>query len=141
MNAVDLVTQLVQRLGWEMPPQDADGRSILSFDGDLNVALYAETRHRLLAEGVLFDLPEDPQQADALVAKILQINLAGMRRRRQVLALDEAQGRVILYRRFDSQTISLEKFETALADFIDDMEQFRALAQPQRSHHLLTAGY
>lgn len=141
MNAVDLMTQLVQRLGWEMPPQDAAGRSILSFDGDLNVALYPETRHRLLAEGVLFDLPEDPQQAEALAAKILQINLAGMRRRRQVLALDETQGRVILFRRFDSQAISLEKFETALADFIDDMEQFRALGQPQRSHNLLTAGF
>nr|WP_243436255.1 CesT family type III secretion system chaperone [Acanthopleuribacter pedis] len=132
---------MIQRLGWETPPQDEQGRSILSFDGDLHVALYPENRHRLLAEGFLFALPEERSQAEALAAKVLQMNLAGMRRRRQAIAVDEHTNQLILFRRFDSQAVSLEKFETALADFIDDMELFRGLNKAATGPSLLTAGF
>ena len=119
MTPESLYSQLAAKLKVPALRPDAQGRVTLDFVDGPPIVLAIPARGQLYAEAELERLPARPSDTEALMRRLMGRSLGTLRERPEVLALDSAGQRLILYRRFDIDTLSFADFE---ADFEADTE-------------------
>ena len=72
--------------------------------------------------GDVSKVPENEQESEELLKKILQLNLARMKTQKEVLSLDREAASIILFRKVPLDNITAEAFADIVESFINRME-------------------
>jgi hypothetical protein len=128
----DLLSRLAGKLRVPALRPDAEGRVRLDFADGPAIELAIPVRGQLYAEAELDRLPARPSEAEALMRRLMARSLGTLRDRPEVLALDSAGQRLVLFRRFDIDAASFAEFEAGFTDFLDQVERWKASAAPVR---------
>lgn len=133
MTPDSLFEQLAAKLGAAALKPDAQGRVHLDFADLPPVQLAVPARGQLYAEAEIDRLPPRPSEAEAVARRYLGRSLGTMRDREEVLAVDASGERLVLFRRFDIDSLSFADFETDFSDFLDQVELWKASSSPVRT--------
>ena len=126
MTFDELLGNLERKLGAGTLPRDADGGCVLRFADGVHARLFMQGRSRLYLEGELEPLPRQPAEAEQLLRQVLGRAIARFRDRPETIALDEASDRLVIYRRLELDGLTHLEFEQELAEFLDQIETWRA---------------
>ncbi len=132
MTPESLFQQLAAKLGVAALAPDAQGRVRLDFADLPPIALAMPARGQLYAEAEIDRLPPRPSEAEAMARRYLGRSLGTMRDRQEVLAVDGSGERLVLFRRFDIDSLSFADFEADFAEFLDQVDLWKASSAPAR---------
>ncbi|MEM9762199.1 MAG: CesT family type III secretion system chaperone [Pseudomonadota bacterium] len=113
-----LLTAWAERCGVALNPADGDGWRHFVFDGRYEVAVN-QIGDRLVLQSDVVDLPARPDEAEALIARLLKLALARARRSSESLSCDTERGTLTLQRVIDARAAELVSFETAMGEFVN----------------------
>lgn len=99
---------------------DADpfGRRYLTFDGEHEIACF-QTGTDLVLEAEIGALPARRDEAEAVLERHLNTQLARAYRSSEVLSLAPDSGRLVLFRTLDARATELAAFDSALSSFVN----------------------
>lgn len=132
MTPETLFAQLAFKLGVAALKPDAQGRVRLDFADGPAIELAVPARGQIYAEAEIDRLPPRPSDAEAMMRRYLGRSLGTMRDRLEVLAADASGERLVLFRRFDIDSVSFADFESDFIEFLDQVEAWKASAAPVR---------
>lgn len=120
MEIGEVIAAFCRRLRVDPPERDGEGRYGFVFDGELTVRCETLGRDGILLTGVAGRLPGRAGEAEALLRRLLTVNLAGMRDRRGVLCLEDG-GDIVLYRTVSAGAAAPVDFEGVLERFVNEL--------------------
>jgi hypothetical protein len=109
---------------------DADGRVRVAFADGLELFLIPAARGQAVAEVPLKPLPAGQGPREERIRSLLGRALAMMKSTEEVLALDEAQGRPVVWRRLELPEMTPAVLEEAVARLLDRAEWLAGEAAP-----------
>jgi Tir chaperone protein (CesT) family len=102
---------------------DAEGKSYLTFDGDHEVAL-SQLGDAIYLESDLAPIPGRREAAEALIERLLKLQLASARTGHEVLSLAADGETLTLFRVLSAGETSLASFQRDLGDFVSSVAFF-----------------
>ena len=99
-------------------PADEDGRRHFVFDGEYEVAVF-QPGSRAVLEADLGALPARHGEAEALIAQLMELQLARADRSAETLAVDRAADRLVLVRTFDAGGLETAAFDEIIGAFVN----------------------
>ncbi len=126
MALAKILEGFTERLGLGMLSPDEDNVYRMVFDDvlEIEVAPLGETHVRVRGH-VGDDLPEAPG-GDHALEELLQVNLARLRRRREVLTRDRSTRKIALSRLEPLNGLDVERFYVIIEEFLDSLSLCRA---------------
>jgi len=120
MEIGEVIAAFCRRLRVDPPERDGEGRYGFVFDGELTVRCEALGSGGILLTGVPGRVPGRAGDAEALLRRLLTVNLAGMRERRGVLCLEDG-GDIVLYRTVSAGAVTPGDFEGIMERFVNEL--------------------
>lgn len=120
-----LMTELSARLDWEAAPEPGEsGGYVLEFEDGPRVECLEQPGRGLLLTARVRELPEDPARREALLRRVLSLNLGRLKTRREVLSLD-AQSETLRLHRLLPDNVHLDGFHDALETLLNGLDFWR----------------
>jgi hypothetical protein len=128
-----LLVELAKKLRVRALVPDPDGCVRLRFADGVAVELRFPARGQMFAEAEIEKLPKAPAEIEATMRRWLRRALGSLRNRPETLALDEAGGRLVIWRRIMIDEPGFADIESELTDFLDEVDAWRNAAEAPRS--------
>jgi len=122
MEPEQLIKSLAQKLNHDPPEPGENGEYVWTFDEGLTVRFIPGGKETLILHGGVAKVPGDEREADELLKGMLKLNLARMKKQKEVLSLDRESGEVILYLKVPTTDLSAEDFEEVMEGFLNTLE-------------------
>lgn len=119
-----LIGELAAQRNMALPTQDESGRFLLLLDGELAISL-VQRADRIVLEGQVGPLPDEPGRAEALLERLLKARFARLKRRREILSIDPESGELVVSTELDAPALDLSGLEGALAALAGSLEYWR----------------
>jgi hypothetical protein len=120
MEIGEVIAAFCRRLRVDPPERDGEGRYGFVFDGELTVHCRALGRSEILLTGVPGRVPGQAREAEALLRRLLKINLARMRNQSGVLSLEDG-GDIVLHRAVSAGALTPGDFEGIMERFVNEL--------------------
>jgi hypothetical protein len=130
LNLGEALDHLQKTLGNGPFVPDGDGRVRVAFEDGLELFLIAAARGQAVAEVPLKPLPAAAGPREERIRSLLARALAMMKSAEEVVALDEAEGRAVVWRRLELPEMSPAALEEAVARLLDRAEWLAGEAAP-----------
>lgn len=133
MKLDDLIGSLVTKRNQPPPAAQPDGGFTLSIDGQYEIRCLPMGSGRAVLATILSDLPDNPRRREELLTWLMRLNLAYLKRSRSVLSVDNQTGQLFLHYNVSLAEITQSGFETALRDFLNDIDFWRECREARAS--------
>ena len=130
MDLPEALSILERRLGTGPLVPDGGGRVSLAFQDGLELVLVPAQRGGVVAEVPLPAMPAAAGPREERIRSLLARALAMMKSAEEVVALDEAEGRAVVWRRLELPEMSPAALEEAVARLLDRAEWLAGEAAP-----------
>lgn len=130
MDLREALSHLQRTLGSGPLAPDGQGRVRIAFEDGLELLLVPAARGAVVAEVPLKPLPTGGAQREERVRSLLLRSLAMMKAADEVVALEGADGRPVIWRRLDLPEMTAANLEEAVARLLDRAEWLAGEAAP-----------
>jgi hypothetical protein len=128
MDMDQLVKSLAKRLEMPLPAPDQNGMCTFVFDG-MPVHCRSGPNQTLILWGHITEVDPDPDKAKDQMRELLQANLAWMKARGEVVAMEPESGRIILSLSLKTADLDAARFEERMEGFVNGLEFWLARAK------------
>lgn len=124
MEFEEMIAVFCGRLRIGLPAPDEKGRYTFVIDDAFTVHFLPGGRSEIILTGAPGRVPGQDGEAEALLRRLLKINLARMRVQSGVLSMEES-GEIVLHRAVSMAAVTPGDFEGILESFVNEMAFWR----------------
>ncbi len=113
-----LLKKWAERRRLDLGPTDEDGRRYFVFDGEYEVAVF-QAEARTVLEADIGALPARHGEAETLIARLMELQLARAHRSAETLAVDRTADRLVLMRTLETRGLEAAAFDEIVGAFVN----------------------